>query len=171
MKNGKNNKKTRGTGKNAFYQYEALTQVLTALNKVKAQYLVIGGIACNLHGIVRATKDIDLLIPKDLKNTEKILAVLADLLLWGMAEELDAKKVIEKPFTIIGDQPRVDLMTVAGTLNFEEAKKTAIKKKVGRTTVLCADINSLLKMKNTNRPQDLADSIQLRELKAKTKIQ
>jgi hypothetical protein len=34
------------------------------LNKHRARYLLAGGVAANLHGSVRATKGIDILVPR-----------------------------------------------------------------------------------------------------------
>ena len=39
-----------------------ILQVCAALNASEVQYLVIGGAACVLHGYVRATTDVDILI-------------------------------------------------------------------------------------------------------------
>ena len=41
-----------------------VAQVCAALNRAKAKYLVIGGVACILHGYGRATEDIDILIER-----------------------------------------------------------------------------------------------------------
>ena len=37
-----------------------VVEVCAALNRTESRYLIIGGIACILHGHVRATTDIDL---------------------------------------------------------------------------------------------------------------
>ena len=138
------------------------------LNKAKAKYLVIGGFACALHGLLRATKDIDLLIPKDVKNTEALLNALSELPL-RIAGELDAKEVSSKPFTIIGDVPRVDLLTSAGKITFEKAIKTAKATRVSRVKIPFVDLESLLRSKDTGRTQDLADTEALRAMHARPK--
>ncbi|MBA3498651.1 MAG: hypothetical protein H0T86_16255 [Gemmatimonadales bacterium] len=43
-------------------------QVCQALNTAGARYLVIGGVACILHGYVRATTDLDVLIERTPDN-------------------------------------------------------------------------------------------------------
>jgi hypothetical protein len=165
MKNGKNGKKIPDSG-DELEIADARLAVIRALNEYQARYLIIGGVACNFHGLVRATKDIGLLIPKgDVNNTQRILDALKESQAWGMAGELDAEKVADKPFTIIGDQPRVDLLTVAGKIKFEEALKTAVQKKVDQVPVIFADIDVLIKTKNTNRLQDKSDIEQLKEIK------
>lgn len=47
-----------------------LYQVITEFKKNKVQYAVVGGFALALHGLVRATMDIDFVIKLDLKNFE-----------------------------------------------------------------------------------------------------
>jgi len=43
-----------------FYQ-----EIFDALEKKKVQYLVVGGVAVVLHGFVRATADLDLMVALD----------------------------------------------------------------------------------------------------------
>lgn len=51
-------------------------RVFRELNKNRVKYLVIGGVALNLHGVPRATADLDLAVEIEKKNLEKIAAVL-----------------------------------------------------------------------------------------------
>ncbi len=164
MKRGAKNKKTLG-----LCNPKHLTTVCHLLNEKAARYLVIGGMAANLHGLLRATKDIDLLIPKgDIPNTEKILEALGGLT-WGIAKELDANEVSKKPFTIIGDTPRVDLLTVAHRVNYEEAEKRRMIVQEEGTTIPYVDLETLLKTKDTGRLQDKADQEKLRLIARKKK--
>ncbi len=45
--------------------YEELNELIRALNDARASYALCGGLAMAVHGRVRATIDIDLLIPAD----------------------------------------------------------------------------------------------------------
>ena len=56
-----------------------LLRVCSLLNKHGAQYLVVGARACWLHGYVRATMDVDILIPEDLENHARVIAALSEL--------------------------------------------------------------------------------------------
>ena len=47
------------------------------LNRLK--YLIIGGIAVNLHGFSRATGDLDILISLEDKNIEKFIKAIKSL--------------------------------------------------------------------------------------------
>lgn len=158
MKNGVKNRPTRGSS-----EEKDVIKVCRLLNEQGAQYLIVGGLACNLHGLIRATKDIDLLIPKDEKNTKKVLKALTGLT-FGIAAELDAKTVSKKPFTIIGDTPRVDLVTVANKVKFDEAKKTALQTLINKVKIPYIDLKTLLKTKKTGRLQDKADVERLKKI-------
>lgn len=57
------------------------------LNATGANYIVVGGMAVNIHGFVRNTEDIDLLIETGELNESKVLKVLS-LLPDGAAKEL-----------------------------------------------------------------------------------
>src|SRR5213079_1497012 len=63
-----------------FLRVEAKPPVATvcaALNRAKARYLVIGCVACILHGYARATDDVDILIERTEANAARVLAALA----------------------------------------------------------------------------------------------
>jgi hypothetical protein len=141
-----------------------LIEVCRLLNQYKAKYLVVGGMACNLHGLIRATKDIDLLIPKDVDNTERVIEALSEIG-FGMARELIAEEVVKKPFTIIGDIPRIDLITVANKIKYEQAAPTALKETLDHVTIPYVDYENLVKSKQTSRLQDRADIETLERIK------
>ena len=130
--------------------------VCRLLNRRRARYLITGGVAANLHGSVRATKDVDLLIPKDAANTRRVLDALGELPL-GLSRELDAEEVASRPFTIIGDMPRVDLLTVACTVTFEKAWPNRVVRRIGGIRVSYLSLADLIRSKRTGRASDQAD--------------
>lgn len=158
MQGGKKNKPTPGSSR--------LLTVCGLLNRAGAKYIVVGAQALALHGVIRATKDVDILIPRDRKNTAKVLQALSHLG-FGIARELSADEVFDKPWTIIGDTPRVDLMTVANNVKYEEAAQTALMAQIQGIKVCYPDYRTLIKTKKTGRLQDQAD---IERLKAIHKI-
>lgn len=140
-------------------------RVCRLLNRHRARYLVAGGVAANLHGSVRATRDVDLLIPRDVPNARRVLTALAALT-WGIARELDAEDVVRKPFTIVGDDPRVDLLTVAATVTFEAAWPRRRVRRIEGTRVPYLSLDDLLRSKQTGRPSDEADLEVLRGMRS-----
>jgi hypothetical protein len=126
------------------------------LNRHRVRYLLAGGVAANLHGSVRATKDVDLLVPRDPRNMARLLDALANLP-WGIARELDADTIATKPITIIGDDPRVDVLTVAWTVTFERAWPNRNVRRVDGTRIPFLSLDDLRESKNTGRASDRAD--------------
>ena len=131
-------------------------QVCRLLNRHRVRYILAGGVAANLHGSVRATKDVDILVPKDLDNTKRLLEALSELP-YAVARELDAAQVVDKPITIVGDDPRVDILTVAWTVSYEQAQRTREMRTILGVQVPYLSRADLIQSKQTGRPADLAD--------------
>jgi hypothetical protein len=136
-------------------------RVCRLLNRHRVRYLIAGGVAGNLHGSVRATNDVDVLVPRDVKNAARLLDALARLP-YGLARELDAETVATKPITIIGDDPRVDVLTVAATVTFDAAYPRRVVRRISGVRVPYLHVDDLVRSKRTGRPRDTADIEQLR---------
>ena len=55
---------------------EAL-RVIEAFNEARVEYVVVGGVAVNLHGLVRATEDMDVFVKPDAQNIARVRQALA----------------------------------------------------------------------------------------------
>lgn len=154
--------------------------VFKALNEEKVQYLVVGGVAVNLHGYVRFTGDLDLLILLEEKNLSKMKKVMDQL---GYAErlpisimDLKNKKQVRqwleeknmKAFSFVpptNNPLQIDII-IEESLYFEKIKKNRITKKISKVSIPVISIEDLVKMKKkANRPQDLMDLEALIQLK------
>ncbi len=133
-----------------------VVRVCRLLNRHRARYLVAGGVAANLHGSVRATRDVDVLVPRDVANMTRVLAALVELP-WGIARELDATEMTRKPFTIVGDDPRVDVLTVAAAVTFEAAWPRRQVRRVQGVRIPYLGLDDLIRSKRTGRHSDEAD--------------
>jgi predicted nucleotidyltransferase len=51
--------------------------VLRALEAEGVRYILVGGVAVNLHGLGRATRDVDLFLPPDAANVDRLKAALS----------------------------------------------------------------------------------------------
>jgi predicted nucleotidyltransferase len=138
-------------------------QVCAALNGAGAHYLVIGGVACILHGHIRATKDVDILIERTLANARRVLEGLEGVG-YGFANEWTAEEVLRKPITIVGDDPRVDLFTVAWSVKYEDAIVRATTVEADGITIPLIGLEDLMETKRTGRLQDAADIEVLEEI-------
>jgi len=141
-----------------------VTRVCAALNRGNVKYLVIGGIACILHGYARATEDIDILIERSKANADRLLRVLGRLG-YGFAREWTAAEVLKRPITVIGDDPRVDVFTVAWKVKYEQAAPHASTVDVEGVKIPLIGIDDLIETKRTGRLQDAADIEALEEMR------
>ena len=126
--------------------------------------MIVGGFALALHGAIRATKDIDVLIEPTLENARRALEALRGLT-YGIARELDPAEVITRPITIVGDDPRVDLLTIAWSVRYADAAPSLLRLRVEDVEIPVADLETLIRSKQTGRPQDRADVETLEQLK------
>ena len=149
-------KSTRGIG-------DQWLDVCRLLNSRGVDYVVVVGVASALHGNVRATKDIDVLVPRDLANTERLLDALSNLPL-GLARELDPRRENAKVVTIIGDEPRVDVLKAAGALTFRDASRDRLVATVDGVDIPYASLPDLIRSKQTDRLRDRAEADELRAL-------
>ncbi len=131
-------------------------RVCRLLNRRRVRYLIAGGVAANLHGSVRATRDVDLLVPTNHRNTSRLLAALAELP-YGVAAELDAIEVSRRPITIVGDDPRVDILTVAWSVTFARAWPRRLVRRIQGVRVPYLSLRDLVASKQTGRAADEAD--------------
>jgi len=138
--------------------------VCGALNAAGARYLVIGGIACILHGHVRATTDLDVLIERTVDNAERVLAGLAETG-YGFAREWSASELLARPITVIGDDPAVDVFTVAWTVQYEGAVGRSQSALIEGVTIPFMGLDDLIATKRTGRLQDAADIEVLEEIR------
>jgi hypothetical protein len=138
-------------------------RVCRLLNRHRARYLLAGGVAANLHGSVRATKDVDILVPRDEANTARVLTALGELP-YGIANELEAAEIVRNPITIVGDDPRVDILTVAWTVTFDQAWNRRVVRRVEGTRVPYLGRDDLVASKQTGRASDIADIERLSNL-------
>src|SRR6266550_2321054 len=89
-----------------------LLRVCSLLNDHGAKYLIVGARACWLHGYVRATMDVDILIPEDLENHMRVIAALSELEDHAAAE-LTPQDLVENLVVKIADEVEVDVSTRA----------------------------------------------------------
>ena len=139
-------------------------RVCQALNASGARYLVIGGIACILHGYVRATTDLDVLIERSPDNAGRVLDGLVKTG-YGFARDWTASELLARPITVIGDDPAVDVFTVAWTVKYEQAVTRAVSATVEGVIIPFVGIDDLIASKRTGRLQDAADIEVLEEIK------
>jgi len=97
-----------------------LQDVFKSFQKHEVKYVVIGGIASILHGVPRATFDLDILIEATPENSRRLLDALLDAGL-GTATLTSVEKVLANEITIFQDRVRLDVQTSTPGIIFDEA--------------------------------------------------
>jgi hypothetical protein len=157
-----------------------IERVLEALALAEVRYLVVGGVAVVLHGHMRTTLDLDLVLHLDSENVSRALQVFESLgfqsrvpvPLQSFANPEDRKAwQHEKNMTVFSlwhpDQPgfAVDLF-LQEPFNFEQVYRRALIVPLGDHGVTVVSIADLVEMKaRAGRPQDRQDIEALRRLK------
>jgi predicted nucleotidyltransferase len=139
-------------------------QVCAALNAAGARYLVMGGTACALHGYLRYTRDVDILIEKSRDNVERVLAALGGLG-YGFASRLTPEDILGHPITVIGDDPAVDIFWAGVDVNYRSAAPNALTVDLDGVTVPLIGLDDLIRSKRTGRAQDVADIEALEQIR------
>ena len=96
-----------------------LQGVFSSFQKHEVKYVVIGGIASVLHGVPRATFDLDILIEATPANAERLLDALIEAGL-GTASLITAERLLAHEITIFKDRVRVDVQTHTPGVEFGE---------------------------------------------------
>lgn len=97
-----------------------LQTVFESFQSHEVEYLVIGGIAAVLHGVPRATFDLDILIRPTEGNVRRLLEALRSAGL-GTAGLTDVAGVLENEITVFNDRVRIDVQTATPGITFDEA--------------------------------------------------
>ena len=134
-----------------------LVALARELNRLGARYVVIGGVAINRLGFIRATDDLDLLIARDLANqrlVRKALEILPDKAVRELADEEDiAAWVVVR----INDEITVDLMTEATGIGYDEAERYIEWQEMQGVRVPFASADLMLRFKQGRRDKDAMD--------------
>lgn len=143
--------------------------VVAALNRANVRYVIVGGLASGAHGVVRATRDLDLVPAHDAGNLEALARALTALQgrhpVQGRltAENIGAPSSI-KVETRHGEVHVLNRMP--GTPPFDELEAAAMVVEVdtGQSAPICG-LAHLRQMKRaSDRPRDRVDLEELDEL-------
>jgi tRNA nucleotidyltransferase/poly(A) polymerase len=100
--------------------FNRLQDVFASLSNHDVRYVVIGGIAVVLHGVPRATFDLDILIDATPANVENLLQAFLDAGL-GTATLTTPEEVLANEITVFKDRVRIDVQTSTPGLSFTDA--------------------------------------------------
>lgn len=142
---------------------DPLLRVCSLLNNYSAKYLIVGGHACILHGLVRTTEDVDLLVESSEGNLKNVIAALSELE-DGAARELTPRDLLDNVVVKIADEVEVDVSRSAWKISYDDAIGSAVRVEIDGVNVPYVDLKTLIATKETERERDQADVVQLRRL-------
>ena len=154
--------------------------LFSKLQQFEVQYLLIGGLAVSLHGVERATMDIDITVAMQPNNLDRLIAC---------AESLNLKPVLPIPLTSLKNMEQLKqwhkeknllafaLRTeeLAGVtldillfppIDFSKMLQNVTQFDIGNTTINVASIDDIIALKQAaGRAIDLSDIDHLNKLK------
>lgn len=139
---------------------EDFRDLLIELVKAKARFLIVGAHALGVHGVPRATVDLDIWIDASQENAERVWAALA-----AFGAPLDSLQIQETDLTQpdvvaqFGLPPyRIDIMTGVSGLSFDEAWPGRVEDLFEDVRVPFLGREALIRNKRASgRTKDLAD--------------
>ena len=154
--------------------------VFDQLNKADVRYVAVGGIATILHGYVRATTDIDLIVDLQVEQAEKVIKALTavgykpripvDALDFANADKRN-DWITTKGMTVFSmfhsEQPGLTIDLFAKyPIPFDELWERSLIFEVDDTNIRVCSIDDLLKLKEiAGRSKDKDDIEKLLQIK------
>lgn len=134
-----------------------LLDVFASLKQHDVHYLVIGGIAAVLHGVPRATFDLDILIDATQENAQRLLEALLEAGL-GTAALTSAAEILGNEITVFQDRVRIDVQTSTPGLIFHKAwQQRETMSYQGQEFYVLSKQDLILSKKAAGRAVDLED--------------
>jgi len=146
--------------------FDKLVAIASAFNREGVEYLVFGGAAVNLHGIVRATEDVDFFVSPEPENVARIKRALHSVWDDPEIEEIqDDDMVGEYPSFRYGPPDESMFIDVVSRLGeaFRYDDLEAEIHEIGGVPIRVATPATLVRMKrDTVRFKDHDDAARLR---------
>jgi hypothetical protein len=154
--------------------------LLATLSSAKIDYVLVGGLAVALHGYLRLTMAVDVVLALNDKNLAKFV---------DCAKSANLKPVLPIPIDSLRDAALIDqwhrekgmlafalrgpdmMATVIDVLvrpvvSFDELKRNAVTKRIGPLSIPVASIDDLIRLKTgTGRSKNVLDIEELRKIK------
>ena len=150
------------------------------LEEKQVRYLLVGGLAMNLHGVPRMTMDVDIVLAMDHANVQSFLGLAKELGLQPVApvaiDSLLDPALLRSwkqqkgmiAFALKGRDagaPTLDIL-IEPPINLEAALQRAEARLLKNIRISLASIDDLIRLKSeTGRAQDQADIEHLQRLK------
>lgn len=145
----------------------AFDQLLRRLSEAGVDFVLIGGLALNAWGVVRGTKDVDIVVAPDPENLKRVAEVAVAAgghvqrgeALLGTPFSIAAELASGEQMAIDTDLGRLDIVQgLDGVPSFEELRSRATMAEVLGVDVAVCSVEDLRSMKQAaGRTRDQAD--------------
>jgi predicted nucleotidyltransferase len=145
----------------------AFDQLLRRLSEAGVEFVLIGGLAVNAWGVVRGTKDVDIVVAPDIENLRRVAAVAAAVnghvqtgeSFLSSQPSIASQLASGEQVAIETELGRLDVVQgLDGVPAFEELRARATETEVLGVRVAICSIDDLKAMKRASgRTRDLAD--------------
>jgi hypothetical protein len=141
---------------------EKQISLLAAFAAAKVEFAVVGGVAVNMHGYVRATNDLDLFIRPTVENARAAFGAL--MALGVPLEGLEPNDLLDDEENVrFGPQEdHIDVLASIGEMPFEQVWRNRIETEVeGVTIPFISKTDLIANKRQVGRLRDLADAEEL----------
>lgn len=145
----------------------AFDELLRRLAEAKAEFVVVGGLAVNAWGVVRGTKDVDVVVAPDIDNLKRVAEVAVEAggrvqrgeALLGSAISIASALASGEQVAIETDLGRLDVVQgLDGVPSYADLRSRATDAEILGVAVAVCSIEDLKEMKRAaGRTRDLAD--------------
>lgn len=145
----------------------AFDELLRRLAEAKAEFVVVGGLAVNAWGVVRGTKDVDVVVAPESDNLKRVAEVAVEAggrvqkgeALLGSAISIASALASGEQVAIETDLGRLDVVQgLDGVPSYADLRSRASEAEILGVAVAVCSIEDLKDMKRAaGRTRDLAD--------------
>jgi hypothetical protein len=137
---------------------EKQISLLAAFAAAKVEFAVVGGIAVNLHGYVRATNDLDIFIRPSVENARLAFQALLAIGIPLQGLEPDDLLDDEENLRFGPEEDHIDILSSIGELTFDQVWRNRIETEIEGLSVPFISLADLIANKRqVGRLRDLAD--------------
>lgn len=141
-----------------------LLDLLSRLQQNGVQYILVGGHAVRFQGFLRATEDIDILVPFDEANGVRLINSLdflesaREIQAWWFSKEANDEEIQN---IRVADTMVIDILFAANGETFESLQPHVRMLDLSGVSIPVLDIEGLLKTKTDMREKDRIDKVAL----------
>lgn len=154
-------------------------EIFKKFNEIKLDYIIVGGLAVNLHGVPRMTYDIDIMIKLTKENMKKIINQLKrwgyrlkiplyekDLFKFNKLKKLMKKKNLKAISFYHENMPIAEIdLVIHSPFPYQRLKKNAVFFDIYGEKIPVINIHDLIYIKSrSKRKQDIADVESLKKI-------